>query len=219
MASTTHKLLLPLWFAFVAGRGRQRPTDTLRAAGSPSGAARLGGSPRSASSGSEPTTSSPPGSWSAGEQSSERHGSRLTPSRTAAWTRGPPAEPPPGPTHLDYVLLLGDGLIGHFEAQRVLQGLHQQQVAALTGTKVHQSGSESKPGPGLRWRKTYEYVGAVDKLLQPLLGNQQHPVKQEERSLLLHSLHLERTFQDQLSEPAEVWTAPVHQQGLDFLSA
>lgn len=34
-------------------------------------------------------------------------------------------------THLNRVLLLGDGLIGHLEAQRVLQGLHQQKVTTL----------------------------------------------------------------------------------------
>lgn len=58
---------------------------------------------------------------------------------------------------------------------------------------------------------------AVDKLFQPLLGDKQHRIKQEEGSLLLHSVHLEGTFQNQLSEAAEVRPAPVHQQGLDFL--
>lgn len=58
---------------------------------------------------------------------------------------------------------------------------------------------------------------AVDKLLQPLLGNEEHFVKQEEGSLLLHAVNLEGTFQNQLSKAAEVWAAPVHQQGLDFL--
>lgn len=63
----------------------------------------------------------------------------------------------------------------------------------------------------------YKDVCAVDKLLQPLLGNEQNLVKQEEGSLLLHPLNLEGTFQNQLSEAAEVWAAPVHQQGLDLL--
>ena len=58
---------------------------------------------------------------------------------------------------------------------------------------------------------------AVDELLQPLLGDQQHLVEQEEGSLLLHSVDLEGTFQNQLSKPAQVRPAPVHQQGLDFL--
>lgn len=58
---------------------------------------------------------------------------------------------------------------------------------------------------------------AVDELLQPLLGNQQHLVKQEECSLLLHPVHLEGTLQHQLSKPAEVWPGPVHQQRLDLL--
>lgn len=60
---------------------------------------------------------------------------------------------------------------------------------------------------------------AVDKLLQPLLGNEEHLVKQEEGSLLLHSVDLEGAFQNQLSEASEVWAAPVHQQGLDFLQS
>lgn len=60
-------------------------------------------------------------------------------------------------------------------------------------------------------------MSAVDELFQPFLGDQQHLIKQEEGSLLLHSVHLERTFQNQLSEAAEVRPTPVHQQGLDFL--
>lgn len=58
---------------------------------------------------------------------------------------------------------------------------------------------------------------AVDKLLHPLLGNQQHFIEQEERSLLLHSVDFKGTFKNQLAEPAEVRPSPVHQQGLDFL--
>lgn len=58
---------------------------------------------------------------------------------------------------------------------------------------------------------------AVDELFQPLLGDQQHLIKQEESSLLLHSVDLEGTFQNQLSKPAEVRPAPVHQKGLNFL--
>lgn len=64
---------------------------------------------------------------------------------------------------------------------------------------------------------SYEDVRAVDEVLQPLLGDEQHLVKQEEGSLLLHALHLEGTFQNQLPEAAEVRPTPVHQQGLDFL--
>ena len=63
----------------------------------------------------------------------------------------------------------------------------------------------------------YKYVRAVDKLFQPLLGNQQHLVEQEERPLLLHPVHLEGTLQDQLSKAAEVRPAPVYQQGLNLL--
>lgn len=44
-------------------------------------------------------------------------------SRFKAETRGFP--------HLDYMLLFGNGLVGHSEAQRVLQILHQQQITAL----------------------------------------------------------------------------------------
>lgn len=58
---------------------------------------------------------------------------------------------------------------------------------------------------------------AVDELFQPLLGNKQHFIKQEKGSLLLHSVNLERTFQNKLSEATEVRAAPVHKQGLDFL--
>lgn len=60
-------------------------------------------------------------------------------------------------------------------------------------------------------------MSAVDKLLQPLLGNEQHLVKQEEGSFLLHPVNFEGTFQNQFSKAAEVWAAPVHQQGLDLL--
>lgn len=128
-------------------------------------------------------------------------------------------------THLDHVLLLGDGLIRHPEAQGVLQGLHQQQVAALPAQRrtrtlvylrIEAFGGQN--AVAVSGSNTYEYVRAVDKLFQPLLGDQQHPVKQEEGSLLLHPLHLKRTFQDQLSKPAQVRTGPVHQQGLDLLS-
>ncbi len=64
---------------------------------------------------------------------------------------------------------------------------------------------------------TYKDVCAVDELFQPLLGDQQHLIKKEEGSLLLHSVDLEGTFQNQLSKAAEVRPRPVHQQGLDFL--
>lgn len=65
--------------------------------------------------------------------------------------------------------------------------------------------------------QTHKDVSAVDELLQTLLGDQQHLIKQEEGSLLLHSVDLEGTFQNQLSKPAEVRPAPVHQLGLNFL--
>lgn len=58
---------------------------------------------------------------------------------------------------------------------------------------------------------------AVDEVFQPLLGDQQHLIKQEESSLLLHPLDSEGTFQNQLSEPTEVRSGPVHQEGLYFL--
>lgn len=58
---------------------------------------------------------------------------------------------------------------------------------------------------------------AVDKLFQAFFGDQQHLVKQEEGSLLLHSVHLEGPFQHQFSKTTEVWPSPVHQQGLNFL--
>lgn len=58
---------------------------------------------------------------------------------------------------------------------------------------------------------------AVDNLFQPFLGDQQHLVKQEEGSLLLHSVHLEGPFQHQFSKTVEVRPSPVHQQGLNFL--
>lgn len=58
---------------------------------------------------------------------------------------------------------------------------------------------------------------AVDELLQPLLGDQQHLIEQEECSLLLHSVDLEGTLQNQLPKPTEVRPGPVHQQGLDLL--
>lgn len=58
---------------------------------------------------------------------------------------------------------------------------------------------------------------AVDEHVQPLLGDEQHGVEQEEGSLLLHTLDPERTFQNQLPEATEGRPAPVHQQGLDLL--
>lgn len=64
---------------------------------------------------------------------------------------------------------------------------------------------------------THKYVCAVDELLQPLLGDQQHFIKQEEGSLLLHPVDLKGAFENQLAKPAEVRPSPVHQQGLDFL--
>lgn len=116
------------------------------------------------------------------------------------------------------MLLLGDGLVPHLEAQRVLQRLHQLQVAALwgggTGGQVSVTSSEGDPKAV---RSPYEYVRAVDEALQPLLGDQQHLIEQEERSLLLHPEDLEGTLQDQLPKAAQVRPAPVHQQGLDFL--
>lgn len=41
-------------------------------------------------------------------------------------------------THLDDVLLFGDGLIRHFEAQRILQSFHQQQITALDDNNTRQ---------------------------------------------------------------------------------
>lgn len=64
---------------------------------------------------------------------------------------------------------------------------------------------------------SYKYVRAVDELFQPLLGDQQHLIEQEESSLLLHSMDLEGTLKNQLPKPAKVRPGPVHQQGLDFL--
>lgn len=58
---------------------------------------------------------------------------------------------------------------------------------------------------------------AVDELFQSLLSDQQHLVEEEERPLLLHSVYLEGTLQNQLPEAAEVRPSPVHQQRLDFL--
>lgn len=144
------------------------------------------------------------------------------------------------------MLLLQDGLIGHLETQRVLQGLHQQQIATLQQQRAEKdtenpelkpsaAGWDSISAPWLFGCKTgwvvihqtkqtvvenrspYKYMCAVDKLLQPLLGDEEHFVKQEEGSLLLHSVNLEGTFQNQLSKASEVRAAPVHQQGLDFL--
>lgn len=60
---------------------------------------------------------------------------------------------------------------------------------------------------------------AVDELFQPLLGDQQHLIEQEESSFLLHSVDLEGTLQNELPKPTEVRPAPVHQQGLDFLQS
>ena len=64
---------------------------------------------------------------------------------------------------------------------------------------------------------SYKYVCAVDKVFQPLLSDQQHLIEEEKGSLLLHPLDPEGTFQNQLSESAEVRTGPVHQEGLDLL--
>lgn len=67
------------------------------------------------------------------------------------------------------------------------------------------------------WKNSHKYVCAVDKLLQSLLGDQQHLIKQEERSLLFHSLDLKGTFQNQFSKPTEVWSSPIYQQWFNFL--
>ena len=64
---------------------------------------------------------------------------------------------------------------------------------------------------------THKYVCAVDKVIKPLLRDQQHLVKQEEGSLFFHPLNPEGTFQNQLSKATQVGSSPVHQQALDLL--
>lgn len=124
-------------------------------------------------------------------------------------------------SHLDDVLLLGNHQVGHPETQRLLQGVHQQEVAALQPPpprkrekkkltqKRPTGGSCRRPRPP--FAATYKDVRAVHKALQPLLGDQQHLVEEEEGALLLHPVDLEGAFQNQLAKAAQVGPAPVDQ--------
>lgn len=57
----------------------------------------------------------------------------------------------------------------------------------------------------------------VDEMFPAAFGDEQHAVEQEERPLVLGSMDLEGSLENQLSVRGEVMTFPVQQQRLNLL--
>lgn len=55
----------------------------------------------------------------------------------------------------------------------------------------------------------YRDVTLVDKVVTPLLGDEQGFVKEEEGLLAAHTVHAERALQDKLPVSGQVWPLPV----------
>lgn len=55
----------------------------------------------------------------------------------------------------------------------------------------------------------YRDVTLVDKVVTPLLGDEQGFVKEEEGLLAAHTVHAERALQDKLPVGGQVWPLPV----------
>lgn len=63
-----------------------------------------------------------------------------------------------------------------------------------------------------RGQHSYRNVALVDKVIASLLGNEQYLVKEEESSLIAHTVHAKGGFQDQFPVGGQVWSLPVNEQ-------
>lgn len=63
-----------------------------------------------------------------------------------------------------------------------------------------------------RGQPSYRNVTLVDKVIASLLGNEQYLVKEEESSLIAHTVHTKGGFQDQLPIGGQVRSLPVNEQ-------
>lgn len=79
------------------------------------------------------------------------------------------------------------------------------------GAEKGGKGSDKEVRPG------YRDMPFVDKVVTPLLGDEQRFVEEEEGPLIAHAVHSKRAFQDELSVRGEVWPLPVDEQRLDLL--
>lgn len=67
------------------------------------------------------------------------------------------------------------------------------------------------------WTAKYHNMGLVDIVLSSLLGYEEHFVKQEERSLILCSVDVEGSLEDELTVCSEVRPFPVDEEWLNLL--
>lgn len=67
--------------------------------------------------------------------------------------------------------------------------------------------------------KLYRDVGLVDVVLASLLGNEEHPLEEEEAASVLGSQDMKGAFQHQLPIGGQVRTLPIDQKRLDLLQA
>lgn len=66
-------------------------------------------------------------------------------------------------------------------------------------------------------KKLYRDVGLVHVVLSSFLGNEQHPLEEEEAASVLGSQDMKGAFQHQLSIGGQVRTLPIDQKRLDLL--
>lgn len=57
----------------------------------------------------------------------------------------------------------------------------------------------------------------VDIMLSSLLGDEKHFVKEEQSSLILCTVDMEGSLEDELTICSEVWPFPVDEEGLNLL--
>lgn len=64
----------------------------------------------------------------------------------------------------------------------------------------------------------YHYMSLVDIMLSSLLGDEEHFIEEEECSLILCTVDMEGSLEDELTVCSEVWPFPVDEQGLNLLN-
>lgn len=67
------------------------------------------------------------------------------------------------------------------------------------------------------WQPGYRDVSLVDKVVAPLLGDEQCFIKEEESLLVAHTVHTKRALQNELPVDGQVRPLPVDEQRLDLL--
>lgn len=66
-------------------------------------------------------------------------------------------------------------------------------------------------------QEPYGDVGLVDVVFPSFLGNEEHPLEEEESSGVLRPQHMKGALQHQLSVGGQVRTLPVDEERLDLL--